>query len=141
MPKMEKTFDAQESPSEIIDQILAGLDDWRSTALARFRLLIKEADPDVSEDLKWKKPSNPNGVITWLDNGIICTGEIYQNHVKLTFAKGARLDDPDSLFNASLDGNLRRAIDISEGDHINDTSFKILFQAAVALNKTAKKHA
>jgi hypothetical protein len=108
--------------------------DWRGEILARVRKLIKEADPDVVEDVKWRKPSNPAGVPVWEHNGIICTGETYKAAVKLTFANGAELDDPSGLFNSSLDGNVRRAIDIHEGDKINEKALKALVRAAVALN-------
>jgi hypothetical protein len=97
--------------------------------------LIKQGDPDVVEELKWKKPTNPAGVPVWSDDGMICTGEIYKDHVKLTFAKGASLDDPHGLFNSSLGGNLRRAIDVYETDKVDDAAFKALVRAAVALNK------
>jgi hypothetical protein len=118
-----------QSPSQVIDGMLAGLGDWRGAALSRLRALIRQADPDVVEELKWKKPSNPTGVPVWSDGG-------YKDHVKLTFAKGASLDDPHGLFNASLNGNLRRAIDVHETDKMNGTAFKALVRAAVALNRT-----
>ncbi len=124
-----------QSPSQVIDAMLAGLGDWRGVALSRLRALIKQADPEVVEELKWKKASNPTGVPVWSDGGMICTGEVYKDHVKLTFAKGASLDDPHGLFNASLDGNLRRAIDVHEADKVNGTAFKALVRAAVALNR------
>ena len=126
-----------ESPSQVIDGMFGGLGDWRGATLSRLRALIKQADPDVVEELKWKKPMNPKGVPVWSDDGMICTGEVYQDHVKLTFAKGASLHDPHGLFNASLGGNLRRAIDVHEGDKVDDAAFKVLVRAAVALNKTA----
>jgi len=107
--------------------------------LARMRKLIKEADPDIVEEVKWRKPSNPMGVPVWEHDGIVCTGETYEAYVKLTFAKGAALDNPSGLFNASLDGNVRRAIDIHDGDMIDDKAFKALIRAAVALNTSAKK--
>jgi hypothetical protein len=119
----------------MLDAIFADLDDWRGATLSRLRALIKQADPDVVEELKWKKPSNPAGVPVWSDDGLICTGEVYKDHVKLTFAKGASLDDPRSLFNSSLGGNLRRAIDVHEGGDIDDDAFKALIRSAVALNK------
>jgi len=114
--------------------------DWRREALTRLRALIEEAAPDASEEAKWKKASNPAGVPTWSQGGIICTGETYKDKIKLTFAKGAALDDPAGLFNSSLDGGTRRAIDIYEGDKINEKAFKALIRAAVALNasKSAK---
>src|SRR6201996_5236732 len=117
-----------ESPSKLIDARIAELGDWRGETLARIRKLIKEADPDVVEEWKWR------GVPVGYHAGIICTGETYKNVVKLTFAKGALLDDPSGLFNSSLDGNTRRAIDIHEGDKINEKALKALIRAAVALN-------
>lgn len=111
--------------------------DWRVEMLARVRALIKQADPAIVEEVKWRKPSNPSGVPTWSRGGIICTGETYKDKVKLTFAKGAALADPKGLFNASLDGGVRRAIDIREGDKINETAFKALVRAAAALNASA----
>ena len=108
--------------------------DWRGEMLERVRELIHEAAPDVTEDVKWKKPSNPAGVPVWEHAGIICTGETYKAVVKLTFAHGAALDDPANLFNSSLDGNVRRAIDIREGDKLNEKAFKTLIRAAVKLN-------
>jgi hypothetical protein len=109
--------------------------DWRVEMLTRLRTLIKEADPEVVEESKWKKPSNPAGVPVWSHDGILCTGETYKAAVKLTFAKGAFLDDPAGLFNSSLEGNLRRAIDFREGDKLNEKALKDLIRAAVALNK------
>jgi hypothetical protein len=117
-----------ESPSKLIDARIAELGDWRGETLARIRKLIKEADPDVVEEWKWR------GVPVWYHAGMICTGETYKNAVKLTFAKGASLDDPSGLFNASLDGNTRRAIDIHEDDKIDEKALKALIRAAVALN-------
>lgn len=114
--------------------------DWRATALARIRDLIKDAAPNAIEERKWKKPSNPKGVPTWSHDGIICTGETYKDKVKLTFARGASLKDPSGLFNASLDAGTRRAIDIREGEKIDGRAFKALIREAVALN-TAKKKA
>ena len=111
--------------------------DWRSETLGRVRALIEEADPEVVEEVKWRKPSSPAGVPVWEHGGIICTGESYKDKVKLTFAKGAALADPSGLFNASLDGNARRAIDIFEGDEIDEQAFKALIRAAVALNTSA----
>lgn len=115
------------------------LGDWRSETLAHIRKLIQEADPDVVEEAKWKKPSNPKGVPTWSHDGIICTGETYKDKVKLTFAKGAALKDPARLFNASLEGGTRRAIDISESGKIDEQALKQLIRAAVALNTSKKK--
>jgi hypothetical protein len=127
------------SPSHLIDARIAALADWRGATLARVRKLIQQADPGVVEAVKWRKPSNAMlGVPVWEHAGIICTGETYKTTVKLTFAKGAALDDPAGLFNASLEGNVRRAIDIREGDRIDEKAFKALIRAAVALN-TAKR--
>ena len=118
------------SPSQLIDARIEELGDWRGETLARIRKLIKQADPGVVEQVKWRKPSNAmRGVPVWEHAGIICTGETYKNAVKLTFAKGAALDDPTGLFNASLEGNARRAIDIHEGDKIDATAFKALIRA------------
>ena len=103
------------------------------------RQLIKEADPEIVEEVKWRKPSNPAGIPVWSHDGIVCTGETYKNHVKMTFAKGASLKDPDRLFNASLDGNVTRAIDIHEADEINQSAFKNLIRAAVRFNASGKK--
>ena len=125
---------AEGSPSQLIDARIAALDDWRGDTLARVRALIREADPQVIEEVKWRKPSNPSGVPTWSHAGILCTGELYKDKVKLTFARGAALDDPARLFNASLDGNTRRAIDLREGDAIDAPAFKALIRAAAALN-------
>jgi hypothetical protein len=108
--------------------------DWRSATLAQVRRIIKDADPDIVEETKWRKPSNPSGVPTWSRGGVICTGETYKDKVKLTFAKGAALDDPSGLFNAGLDGNVRRAIDIHEGDRVDEKALVALVRAAVALN-------
>ena len=117
------------TPSELIDQRIRELDDWRGETLARIRALIKEADPEVVEEWKWR------GVPTWYHDGkIICTGETYKAVVKMTFAKGASLDDPSGLFNSSLDGNVRRAIDVREGEKIDEKALKALIRAAVALN-------
>lgn len=123
-----------ETPSEAIDAKIAALGDWRGEALARVRALIREADPDVVEAVKWRKPSNPSGVPVWEHDGPICTGETYRDKIKLTFAKGAALEDPARLFNASLDGNTRRAIDLREGGAIDAEALKALVREAVALN-------
>jgi hypothetical protein len=124
-----------DSPSQLIDARIAALNDWRGETLARVRRLIREADREVVEEVKWRKPSNSMlGVPVWLHAGIICTGETYKNVVKLTFAKGASLKDPSRLFNASLEGNTRRAIDFHEGDKIDEKALKALIRAAVALN-------
>lgn len=122
-----------ESPSQLVDERIAELGDWRGATLSRIRNLIKEADPDVVEEWKWRKRTNP-GVPVWSHDGIICTGETYTNVVKLTFAKGASLNDPSRLFNSSLEGNTRRAIDVREGEKIDEQAFKTLIRAAVALN-------
>jgi hypothetical protein len=114
-------------------------EDWRETTLARMRDLIMEADPETIEEQKWKKPMNPGGVPLWSNNGMVCTGEIYKNYVKLTFAYGASLPDPSRLFNASLDAGTRRAIDIREGDTIDPRAFKQLVKAAVAFNSMKKQ--
>ena len=113
--------------------------DWRAAALDQVRRMIREADPQAIEERKWKKPSNPAGVPTWSHGGIICTGETYRDKVKLTFARGAALDDPSGLFNSSLDGGTRRAIDIREGDRIDEAAFRLLVQAAVAENLARAK--
>lgn len=126
-----------ESPSEVIDAKIEELPDWQGETLSRVRRFIKEADPDVAEVVKWKKPSNPMGVPVWSHNGTICTGETYKKKVKLTFAKGASLEDPADLFNASLDAKVSRAIDIYEGDEIDEEAFKSLTRAAVNLNEGA----
>ena len=125
------------SPSRIIDAKIAGLGDWRGETLARLRGLIHEADPGVVEAVKWRKASNPLGVPVWEHAGILCTGETYKDKVKLTFARGAAVDDPSGLFNSSLDGNVRRAIDFHEGGKIDAKAFKALIRAAVALNTAA----
>ncbi|KQW23357.1 hypothetical protein ASC80_08810 [Afipia sp. Root123D2] len=131
--------DRQDSPSRLIDARIKDLNDWRGEMLARVRAIIKQADPDVVEEVKWRKPSNGmRGVPVWEHDGIICTGETYKNAVKLTFANGAALDDPSHLFNSSLDGNVRRAIDFHEGDKINEKALKALIRAAVARNISAR---
>jgi len=127
-----------ESASELISTSIKEMNDWRGETLARVRALIKEADPAVVEELKWRKPSNPAGVPVWSHSGMICTGETYKDAVKLTFAKGAQLDDPHRLFNSSLEGNARRAIDIREGDKVNEVALKDLISAAVSLNLKGK---
>jgi hypothetical protein len=126
-----------QSASELISQRIAALGDWRGETLSRMRKLIKEADPDVVEEWKWVKPTKP-GTPVWSHDGIICTGESYKNVVKLTFAKGASLKDPARLFNSSLEGNTRRAIDIPEGEKVDASSFKALVRQAVALNSSGK---
>lgn len=127
------------SPSPLISERIAELDDWRGETLAHVRQLIKEADPQITEELKWRKANNPSGVPVWSDGGIVCTGESYKTHVKLTFAKGASIKDSEGIFNSSLDGNARRAIDLHEGDKINEAAFKELIRAAVKLNSKDKK--
>jgi hypothetical protein len=125
--------------SQDIDAKIASLRDWRGALLTRLRKLIHDADPDVVEEVKWRKASNPLGVPTWSHAGIICTGESYKDKVKLTFAKGASLNDPRGLFNSSLTGGTRRAIDIGEADEINEEAFKALIREAVAENLAGKK--
>jgi hypothetical protein len=125
------------SASELISKRIAELGDWRGKTLSRMRTLIKEADPNVVEEWKWVKPTKP-GTPVWSHDGIICTGESYKSVVKLTFAKGASLKDPARLFNSSLDGNVRRAIDIHEGDKVDEAALKDLIRAAVALNLKGK---
>ena len=123
------------SPSGLIDARIAALSDWRGETLARVRALIREADPEIVEEVKWRKPSNAMlGVPVWSHAAIVCTGETYKSVVKLTFARGASLKDPSGLFNASLEGSTRRAIDIREGDKIDEKALKALIRAAVALN-------
>ena len=130
----KKAEEAEENPAELIDRKIASLGDWRGEMLARIRKLIHEADPDIVETVKWRKPSNPAGVPVWEHDGIVCTGETYKDKVKLTFAKGAALVDPSGVFNASLDGNQRRAVDIREGEKVDAKALKALIRAAVALN-------
>ena len=122
--------------SQEIDAKIADLGDWRGETLARLRALIKRAEPQVIEEIKWRKPSSPGGVAAWSHRGLICTGEVYKQAVKLTFAKGASLDDPAGLFNSSLGGNTRRAIDVHEGDEIDEPALIALVQAAAHLNAT-----
>ena len=127
-----------DSPSQRIDARIKELSDWRGETLARIRILIQQADPEVVEEVKWRKPSNSMlGVPVWSHAGMICTGETYKNVVKVTFAKGAALADPSGLFNSSLEGNTRRAIDFHEGDKIDETALKGLIRAAVALNMSS----
>jgi hypothetical protein len=128
-------MESSESPSQLIDARIEELGDWRGETLARLRALIKEADPDVVEEWKWRKATNP-GVPVWSHQGPICTGETYKSAVKLTFFKGASLDDPSGLFNASLEGNTRRAIDVHEGEDIDAQAFVALIRAAVQLNES-----
>jgi hypothetical protein len=122
-----------ESPSRLIDARIKELGDWRGEMLSRLRALITQADPGVTEEWKWR------GVPVWYHDGMICTGETYKNAVKVTFAKGAQLQDPSKLFNSSLEGNVRRAIDLHEGDKVNDAAFKALIREAVALNTSASR--
>jgi hypothetical protein len=131
MPSPKKAASSEESPSRLIDGRIRELDDWRGATLARVRALIREADPDVVEEWKWNLP-------VWSHDGIVCTGETYKSVVKLTFAKGASLKDPSRLFNASLEGNTRRAIDLREGDALDAKAFAALVRAAVAHNKARK---
>src|SRR5512135_1329298 len=138
--KKTSTAAAGESPSKLIDAKIKALGGWRGEMLSRLRALIKEAVPNVVEDVKWRKPSNPLGVPVWEHDGIICTGETYKAAVKLTFAKGAALDDPSGLFNSSLEGNTRRAIDFHEGDKIDEKALKALIRAAVARNTSSAAH-
>ena len=130
---MESDTEHGKSPSQLITERIAELADWRGETLAQIRRLIKDADPEITEEWKWR------GVPVWSDNGIVCTGESYKALVKLTFLKGASIDDPDGIFNASLDGNARRAIDLHEGDKINEAAFKEIIRAAVELNSKGKK--
>src|SRR5213076_1316598 len=135
---MKKPGASQGQPaSQLISQRIAELGDWRGETLSRMRKLIKQADPDVVEEWKWVKPKSP-GTPVWSHDGIICTGESYKNAVKLTFAKGAFLKDPARLFNSSLDGNVRRAIDIHEGETVDASAFKTLVRQAVALNSRGR---
>ena len=131
MPKSGSQAD--KSPSQLIDERIEELGDWRGKMLSRLRTLIKQADPHVVEEWKWR------GVPTWYHDGIICTGETYKSVVKMTFAKGASIDDPSKLFNSSLEGNTRRAIDFHEGEKINEKALKALIRAAVALNESKAK--
>ena len=129
----------EESPSWLIDARIKDLGDWRGETLARVRSLIMQADPEMVEAVKWRKPSNALGVPVWEHGGIICTGETYKDKVKLTFAMGAALPDPKGLFNSSLEGGTRRAIDIREDDKIDEAAFKALIRAAVALNTSSAR--
>ena len=124
--------------SQLIDEKIAGLADWRGDMLGLVRKAIRAADPRIIEEVKWRKPTNPSGVPTWSHKGIICTGETYRDKVKLTFARGAELADPAQLFNASLDGAVRRAIDIREGQNIDEDALQALVREAIALNLSGK---
>ena len=128
-----------ETASDLIDAKLAALGDWRAATLARVRALIRAADPEVVETVKWRKPTNPDGVPVWEHAGILCTGEVYRDYVKLTFARGAALDDPAGLFNTGFGGNTRRAIDLREGDETDEAAFKALVREAVEANVSSKR--
>ena len=130
---------SDEAPSELISAKIEGLGGWRGEMLGQLRGLIHDALPDVTESVKWRKPSNPSGVPVWEKDGIICTGETYKDKVKLTFANGASLPDPAGVFNSSLDGNQRRAIDLFEGDRIDSAAFKALVREAAAFNAAKAK--
>jgi hypothetical protein len=123
-----------ETPSALIDAKIAGLGDWRGVMLGKLRKVILQADPQIVEEVKWRKPTNPKGVPVWERAGIVCTGETYKDKVKLTFARGAAVEDPSGLFNSSLDGGTRRAIDILEGGKVDEKALKALIRAAVVLN-------
>ena len=130
---------SKSDPSTPTDASTEDSADWRGELLSRLRALIMEADPEMTEERKWRKPSNPAGVPTWSHNGLICTGETYKNVVKMTFAKGALLEDPSGLFNSSLEGNTRRAIDFREEDKLDEEALKALIRAAVALNTSSAR--
>jgi hypothetical protein len=138
---MKKTGNpkSDESPSQLIDAKIRELGDWRGETLSTIRRHIKQADPEVVEEVKWRKPSAPAGVPVWSHDGLICTGETYKSHVKVTFAKGAQLKDPKGMFNSSLDGKARRAIDLHEGDQIEEAAFEALIREAVALNQSSAR--
>ena len=135
----DATMGVEATASQLIDSKIAALGDWRGETLRRIREIIREADPDVVETVKWRKPSNPSGVPAWEHEGILCTGETYRAYVKLTFANGASLDDPAGLFNSSLEGNTRRASDLREGDQVDEAAFKALVRGAVALNLSRRR--
>jgi hypothetical protein len=135
---MDKSGSDDKSPSQLIDARIKELGDWRGEVLGQVRRIIREADPDVVEEWKWQKATNP-GVPVWSHDGIICTGETYKAVVKLTFAKGAQLKDPKKLFNSSLEGNVRRAIDIREGEQVDEKAFQALIREAVALNESSRR--
>ena len=132
--KVSKGVSSDGSASQEIDARIEEMNDWRGEMLARLRRVIRQADPGVVEEVKWRKPSNPAGVPVWSHDGMICTGETYKSAVKLTFAYGAELDDPSGLFNSSLEGNIRRAIDFHEGNKVDEKALKALVKAAVARN-------
>lgn len=133
---MSKT---EPTPSQMIDAHIKALKDWRGKKLSDIREMIREAAPHIEEQVKWRKPTNPDGVPVWESNGIVCTGETYKDKVKVTFADGAALPDPKGVFNASLDGNVRRAIDLGEADRVNPAAFKSLVRTAVAHNAAKRK--
>jgi hypothetical protein len=137
----ENATDTMDGSTQLVDEIIASLGDWRGKKLARLRALIHQADPAVTESVKWRKPSNPLGVPVWEHDGIVCTGETYKDKVKLTFAKGAAIADASRLFNSGLEGGTRRAIDFYEKDEIDEDAFKALFRAAVAANAAARSSA
>ncbi len=139
MPGTKNAKAAPTSDPEAVDAAIAGAEDWRGQMLTRLRKLMLRAVPEIVEEVKWRKPSNPLGVPTWSDNGIICTGEIYKDKVKLTFAKGASLEDPAGLFNASMDAGTRRAIDFREGENVDEKAFKALVKSAAAFNAMGKQ--
>ncbi len=137
--KAVKKAPAKKAPAKKAAKAARGAGgDWRAQRLDRLRRLIREADPSAVEEVKWRKPSNPDGVPVWSHDGILCTGEVYKDHVKLTFAKGAFVPDPARLFNSGLEGGLRRAIDLREGDEIDETAFKALVRAAAELNASGR---
>jgi hypothetical protein len=138
---MTKTDDSKgrEGASQPIGAGIEELGDWRGETLSKVRRLIRRADPEIVEDVKWRKPSNPAGVPVWSRDGLICTGEVYKSRVKVTFARGAQLEDPMRLFNAGLEGNARRAIDLHEGDQIDEAAFVALIREAVALNAASTR--
>jgi hypothetical protein len=135
---MARSSAEEENPSQLIDAKIEELGDWRGKTLSRVRELIKQADPEVVEEWKWRKASNP-GVPVWSHDGLICTGETYKSVVKLTFFKGASVKDPSGLFNSSLEGNTRRAIDVHEDDEIDEKAFVALIRAAVSLNESSSR--
>ena len=137
MMKKKNSSPDVDSPSQLVDARISELDDWREKKLSQIRALIEQADPEVVEESKWRKPSHPAGVPVWSHQGPICTGETYKSVVKLTFFKGASLKDPSGLFNSSLEGNIRRAIDFHEDDEIDEKAFANLIRAAVSLNESS----
>ena len=137
MMKKKNSSPDVDSPSQLVDARISELDDWREKKLSQIRALIEQADPEVVEESKWRKPSHPAGVPVWSHQGPICTGETYKSVVKLTFFKGASLKDPSGLFNSSLEGNIRRAIDFHEDDEIDEKAFATLIRAAVSLNESS----